>query len=293
MVDFVIVSYNKTDYARLCVESINKYWKSIEHTIYVVVNYVDKEVEMDLHYKLFGDQENIIIMEGEDQSSTTVVGRDGEFTQKDVRVGLVDGCEIGSGSWYGAWSTNLGIKAGSNKYVCVLDQDTVFLNSHATELLKLLDEYKLIGNRWCPGSIFKKPISLGNCDGSWEDGLLRPMLMLCKRELYDEIESENYVERGIWRSSPWNCDYRDMAGNMTWHAKQKGHNWLVLKNSYRDRFRGDNGLWKEHLLDIPYGEQCWLDDIPIFFHATRGGYRNTDALKRWVTEVEKYFKIQK
>ena len=173
--------------------------------------------------------------------------------------------------------------------MCVLDQDTVFLNSHATELLKLLDEYTLIGNRWCPGEIFAKPIRAGKCDGSWEDGLIRPMLMLCKRELYDEIESENYVEKGIWKSSPWNCDYRDMAGNMTWYLKEKGYNWHILKNSFRDRFRKDNGLWKEHLLDIPYGEQCWLDDIPIFFHATRGGYRGNAALKRWVTEVEKYF----
>ena len=296
-VDFIIVSYNKIDYARLCVESINRYWKSVEHTVYIVVNYVDKEIEMKAHYDLFGKQENIVILEGEDQSSTTIVGKDGEFMQHTTRVGLVDQCEIASGSWYGAWATNTGIKRGNREYVCVLDQDTVFLDSYVTELIKLLDEYKFIGNRWCPGSIFKKSIQKGTCDGSWEDGIVRPMLFLCKRELYNEIELEKYVEKDIWRSSPWNCDYRDMTGNMTWYAKQKGYNWLVLKNSYRDGIQNDglhrnyNDLWKEHLLDIPYGEQAWLDDTPIFFHATRGGYRGNTALNLWVREVEKYFNV--
>ena len=32
-IDFVIVSYNKIDYTRLCVKSINQFWKSVEHTI--------------------------------------------------------------------------------------------------------------------------------------------------------------------------------------------------------------------------------------------------------------------
>ena len=45
--------------------------------------------------------------------------------------------------------------------------------------------------------------------------------------------------------------------------------------------------------DGVYGEQAWIDSTPIFFHATRGGYRNNDALTLWVNEVENYFNIKK
>ena len=103
----------------------------------------------------------------------------------------------------------------------------------------------------------------------------------------------------------------DNAGNMTWYAKQKGYEWLILKNSYRDGFRKNNNLWKEHILDVgrishhtfingryvlryPQSEQCWIDDKPIFFHHGRGGYRRLEDLKNeWILKVEEYFKIKK
>tara|TARA_Y100000310_G_C20664511_1_gene806701 strand:+ start:1476 stop:2405 length:930 start_codon:yes stop_codon:yes gene_type:complete len=302
-VDFVIVScygHEKIDYTRFNVESINRYWKSVEHTIYLVVNWFEKELEMKLHKELFGDQDNIVILEGVDQTSKGIrhIWHHGGFTydpklnpNTPARQGLIDGCMVGAGGYYGSIATSKGVLEGGREYVCVLDQDAIFLNSHATELLKLLDKYKFVSNRWCPGSIFNYLAKRGTCDGSWGDGMARIMLMLCKRELYDEIESENYVERGIWKTSPYNCDYRDIGGQMTWYAKQKDYDWFILKNSYRDTFRKDNGLWKENLLDYPWGEQAWLDEIPIFFHATQGGRRGFDEFNRWSREVKKYLDI--
>ena len=52
-IDFVIISYSKHDFVRLCVESINKFIGDMEHTIHIVVNYLDKESEMNLHRNLF------------------------------------------------------------------------------------------------------------------------------------------------------------------------------------------------------------------------------------------------
>ena len=46
-IDFIIVSYCKQDFVRLCVSSINKYIGDIEHTINVVVNYLDKDKEIN------------------------------------------------------------------------------------------------------------------------------------------------------------------------------------------------------------------------------------------------------
>ena len=293
-VDFVIVSCygeNKIDYTKYNVESINRYWKSIEHTIYITVNYYNKDREINAHKEVFKNQDNVVILEGVDQSATPIHHSHGGITHSVVRTGLIDGCGIGSGGYYGADGTNIGVKAGNREYVCVLDQDVIFLNSHATELLKLLEKYKFVSNRWCPGSVFNYLIKSGTCDGTWEDGMARIMLMLCKRELYDEIESENYVERGIWKTSPYNCDYRDIGGQMTWYAKQKGYDWFILKNSYRDTFRKDNGLWKENLLDYPWGEQAWLDEVPIFFHATQGGRRGMSEFNQWIREVRRYLSI--
>ena len=50
-VDFVIVSYCKHDYVRLCVESIKKF-VDVPYTIHVVVNYLEKEKEMNLHEEM-------------------------------------------------------------------------------------------------------------------------------------------------------------------------------------------------------------------------------------------------
>jgi len=288
-VDFIVVSYDlpKFDYVKLCIESINRYWEEIDHTIYIVVNYVDIE-EIKYHIEYFSEQDNVVIVEGVDQSTSSRRSKEGSVRGTGMNTGLIDGCIVASGGRNGAIAFNTALKKGDRKYVCTIDRDAIFLSKEATKLIQLTSEYTFISNRWCPANVFPHVKS-----NKWEDGIARDNLFFSERKLYDEIESENYVERGVWKYSPRNCDYRDMTGNITWYAKQKGHNWLVLKNSYRDRFRVDNGLWKEHLLNIPYGEQCWLDDIPIFFHATRGGYRNTDALKLWVTEVENYFKIKK
>ena len=295
-IDFILVAYGKYDYARLCVHSIEKYWSDIDYNIYVVVNYTDI-LEIEKCKKLLHKYNNVTVLKGIDQSNTIITNSHGSITQKlgtnapgypiNIKIGKVDNCQIAAGSWYGAWSTNIGINAGSAEYVCVLDHDTIFLNEYAKKLLQVdFDKTKFVSNRWCPGSVFTHINT-----SKWEDGMARPMLLICKRDLYNEIESEKYVEKNIWTSSPWNCDYRDMGGMMTWYSNQKGYQYKILKNSYRDRFRTDNGLWKQHLIDISYGEQAWLDDVPIFFHATRSGYRTTTAYNEWINKAEKYLDI--
>ena len=285
-IDFVIVSYCKHDYVRLCVESIKKF-VDIPHTIHIVVNYLEKEKEINLHKEMFKDSENVNILEGCDQSETLDKSRLPRFVQLKDRIGKIDGCKVASGSYYGTWATNIGIKNGNRKYVCVLDQDTILLDYCMKELIDLSEKYLFISNRWDPGSSFTHIPS-----DKWEDGMARVMLCFSKRSLYDDIESENYVEKEIWQDSPWNCDYRDNAGNLTWYANEKNKEILVLKNSYRDRFREDNSLWKEHILDIAddYTEQAWLNERPIFFHHGRGGFRYGMDPK-WTNAVEKYLEI--
>ena len=148
--------------------------------------------------------------------------------------------------------------------------------------MTLADEYCFISNRYCPKEVFQHAES-----GS---GIARDNLFFAKRSFFDMMEDEKYVEREIWSYSPRNCDYRDMSGNFTWYAEQKDLKFLILKNSYRDRYRPDNELWKEHVLNIThmYSEQAWINETPIFFHHGRGGYRRIDTLPKWIEEAEKY-----
>ena len=286
-IDFIIVSYCKHDYVRLCVESIKKF-VDIPHTIHIVVNYLEKEKEMEIHQEMFKDSDNVFVLEGCDQSSTLDISRLPRFVQLKDRIGKIDNCKVASGSYYGTWATNIGIRNGDRKYICVLDQDTILLDSCMEDLMELSEKYAFISNRWDPGSIFQNISS-----NEWDDGIARVMLCFSKRELYDDIEAEKYVEKGIWQDSPWNCDYRDNACNLTWYAKQKNKEILILTNSYRDNHREDNGLWKEHILPIAddYTEQAWLNEKPILFHHGRGGFRYGMDPK-WVNAVEDYLEIK-
>tara|TARA_R110001592_G_scaffold85644_1_gene253148 strand:+ start:238 stop:1080 length:843 start_codon:yes stop_codon:yes gene_type:complete len=274
-IDFIIVSYCKHDFVRLCVESINKYIGEIEHTINVVVNYLDKDKEIEIHKRLFKDNPNVKVIEGVDQSKTTNIGNNGEFTQTKTWVGKIDGCIVASGSKYAELANTIGIKKGNRKHICVLDQDTILLNSCFKDLMYLSEEYFFISNRWDPGNIFS------NCKNPLPElGMARAIFWFSKRSIF---EKNNLYPT---------CDYRDAWGNITYFAQQNNLKFLVLENSYRDRFRSNNGLWKEHSLNINhlYSEQAWLNKTPLVFHYGRGGYRKESDLIKWVKEAENYLK---
>ena len=225
-VDFIIVSF-KLDYTRLLVESIKKYIKGIPYTIHVVVNYINKD-EIDKNIQYFKNNKNVIVHEGIDQSSDTDIGTLGQYEGNNVpRKGKIDNSTCAVLSWIGSQAINIGIKKGNRKYVCVMDHDTIFLDSCIDELIKLTKTYCFISNRWDPGSLFKEA---NNAIGKL--GIARPMLFFSKRKLYDDIESEKYVEKGIWTYSPWNADYRDTGGNITWYAQQKNKPFMIVMTFY-------------------------------------------------------------
>ena len=274
-IDFIIVSYCKHDYVRLCVKSIEKFIKGVDYSIYVIVNYLNKEEEIKLHQELFKDNPNVIIIEGVDQSTTTRIGPKGEFTQTKIWIGKIDGCEVASGSKYAELANTIGIKQGNREHICILDQDTILLDYCFEDLIKLSSKYFFISNRWDPGNIFvncKNPLP--------EFGMARAIMWFSKRSIFED--------NNLYAT----CDYRDAWGNITYFAQNNNHTFLILENSYRDKFRPDNGLWKKHVLDIthPYSEQAWLNSKPILFHHGRGGYRESSSLDEWVNKSEEYLK---
>ena len=331
-IDFIIPAYDirTFDYIKVCVASIQKFWHNVPYTIHIVVNYeIEEEVDQykdyfkhhyinDLtkllpynevgpnklrNFNIQDPRECIKVVKGVDQSKSIVVSGKGGVSQRvgttapgfpiGVTNGLIDDNGVAAGSWYGAFAFNEALKGCDREYVCAVHEDSIFTSEAARSLLKIMDKgyYKFISNRWCPGRVFKVG---GNME---DDGMARCMIFLCKRELYDEIEAEDYVEKGIWTSSPWNCDYRDMTGNMTWYAKEKGYPFLILTNSFEDVHRPSTLLKDQHLLNIRESlhdtEQAWVDGHPIWFHHGRGGYRPTRCLDEWIKEAVSYLKSNK
>jgi len=347
-IDFIIPAYDirTFDYIKVCVASIQKFWKDYPYTIHIVVNY-ETEEEVEKYRKYFKEtyptelqdilpvskikdkkgtyqyidcqnpHDVINIISGVDQSSTTIVNDRGQVTQmsgtnapgypKGIHEGKIDGHSVAAGSWYGAWAFNKALKECDREYVCALHEDSIFLSSYVTKLLQIIDNgyYKFISNRWCPGSVFPKCIgnehkfskNIGINYGDDESGMARCMMFLCKREFYDQIEAEDYVKKGIWTSSPWSCDYRDMTGNITWYCREKKYPFLILENSFEDSHRVANYKKRHHIINITEGlhdtEQAWCDGIPIWFHHGRGGYRPSGSLDEWITQTTNYLKSNK
>jgi len=283
-IDFIVISHCKADYVKMLIQSIHKYVKNIQYSIYIVNNYIDEIKEQRELENIFQDDSTVTILKGVDQSETTVIGPSGEFRQHSQEwVGKIDGCRVAAGSKYGEWGFNIGLKEGQRQYICALDNDTIFLNEWVEDILPLIDKYLFISNRWDPGNLFREVTNNVS-----EFGIARPMFWFMKR-----FDMEHY------NLYP-NNDYRDLWGNITYFAQQNGYDFFILKNSYwnkqmRHRYhitfhdvKAQHMSNEGHLLDIPYGEQAWIDDKPIFFHQTRGAYRATAALNEWIEKAGKY-----
>ena len=295
-IDFVIISYTLPDLAKQCVKSIETFFKNTPKTIHIVCNYLEKEIEMSILQEIF-PQEYVKIHEGVDQSKS-IARHKNSFQHNIVKIGKLDNNKTAMGSYYGAWATNIGIKEGNREYVCVLDQDSIFLEECEKELVELSEKYCFISNRWDPGTLFKETRKTNP-----ELGMARPMMLFSKREFYDDIESQKYVEKGTWSSSPYNVDWRDNCGNLTWYAQQNKKEFLILPNSYWDsrkcsRYninKEDIKKWhrpkEEHILPLTDidNEQCWIDEKPIHFHLGRGGHKSRpQRIKDWITITDNY-----
>lgn len=283
-IDFVVNTYEKREYLKLLVHSIHKYTKDIDYKIHIVNSwYGDDKPGLDLLNKMFGDDDKVSIVKGFDQTSTTVVQQDGAVSQRSEEfIGKIDGNRKQIGSKYTSDGLTLGIKNGSYEYVCLLDADVIFLNDWVEDTLPLSEKYFFIANRWDPGNLFKE------CsDNVPEKGMCKTMFFFSKRAMYED--NDLYP----------NIDYRDSAGNLTYFAEQNNKEYYVMKNTHwSEERRSVRGITYEqikkyhtdekHLLDIPYGEQAYINDIPIMFHQNRFLYNRIEKNNDWVTEASRY-----
>ena len=294
-IDFIINIYDKRYYLKVLVDSIHKYVTNIDYTINIVNSWHGDEAPGVTELEsMFGDDKTINIIQGFDQSSTTIVQADGAVTQDANQsvVGEIDNNSMAPGSLYTMPGIRKAMDATNKKYICVLDADVIFLNEWVDELIPLTEKYFFISNRWDPGTLFKSCI-----DPVPEKGIGKFMFFLMKRA--------NLVDNDLYPTR----HYRDVAGNITLYAQQNNLPFRILKNTYWNNDRrgwynidyndikdwhvgGENSQHhinaEYHLMDIPYGEQMYIYEKPFAFHQNRFIRNTTPKNDDWIIKTTKY-----
>lgn len=171
------------------------------------------------------------------------------YTEKDNR-------RVGVSSLNKSLAYETGIRNTNGKYVCLMDYDCVFLNEWTKMTLPLVENYFFVSAMW-RGDL----------------NIARDQFFIYERE---KFEKENLMP---------DCSIADTSGNVTHYALENKLDFYICKNS---GWWGDQSLRQKHLLDLPKGEQIWVDEIPFLYHYGRGSSKDDDSFNLWIDEIDKY-----
>ena len=175
-------------------------------------------------------------------------------TKHDKRVVNLD-------SYAQAVGMEIGIKAGTGKYVCNVEHDVVFLGKWVKDLLPLLIKNVFVSYAW------RHDI----------DQALTPQFSVVERST---LENNYLFEPGDIYP---NVHYQDTFGMLSLWARRKDENFCILVNSLNEP-----GLKSQHVLDVPHGEQGWIEGKPFVYHYGRGGGRNDYLYQLWIEKTNEY-----
>ena len=276
-IDFVTVIYKRTDYAKLVHESIKKY-VDYPYKFYVVNNGDNSEdsIELKLLRKMFDGEEDVIVVEGIQQvNQDDGVCVPPKSNQKYPQQYFIDNYgwdgyskydkrPLGFASWLQAEAMTLGTKLGNGRYICQVEHDVVFLNKWVDDIVPLLENNSFVSYCW------RHDI----------DQALTPQWSILKRET---IENNFYEEPGDLYP---NCHYKDTYGLLSLWAREYNQPYVILKNSLEDK-----SLKSKHVLNVPFGEEGFINGVPFMHHGSRGAIRSEDHYEIWISEVSKYLNI--
>jgi len=131
-IDFVIVTVGErgAKYTEWCVRSIEKYVKDVDYNVYIVANYQkDWEKERDILKDTLDHYKNINLVKGYSEEYSLEPSAAGGYENTGRRIySKLDNAPMSYGCYCHAKGMELGIKSGDGKYVCILDNDSIFLN---------------------------------------------------------------------------------------------------------------------------------------------------------------------
>ena len=268
-IDFVTVVFKKYDYARLVVKSIEKY-VDYPHKIHIVNNGRNEGEDngYDILKDMFEENKNVTIIKGVNQFNMDDARNDGKYSEDYYRKKYgwdgytkYDKREIGFGSFAQSKGMEIGIKAGNGKYICNVEHDVIFLNKWVEDILPLLDNNVFVA------ALYRYDMDYARTD-EWS---------VMKRET---IENNFYKEQGDLYP---NCHYKDTFGLLTLWARENKKPFFITENSLNDR-----SLQGSHLLNVGFGEECFINGKSFLHHVGRGSIRDSSEDKEWIRESEKY-----
>ena len=276
-IDFVTVVYKRINYAKLIYESIKKY---VDHPYkFYVVNNGDNSkdsAELKSLKKMFAGEDNVIVINGiqqvnQDDGVCVPPMPNQKYSQQYFidnygwdGYSKYDKRPLGFASWLQAEAMSIGTKIGNGKYVCQVEHDVIFLNKWVNDILPLLDNNSFVSYAW------REDI----------DQALTPQWSVLKRKT---IENNFYREPGDLYP---NCHYKDTYGLLSLWAREFNKPYVILENSFENR-----SLKSKHVLDVPFGEEGFINGVPFMHHGSRGAIRSEDHYNMWVSESSKYLNI--
>jgi hypothetical protein len=154
-----------------------------------------------------------------------------------------------------------GLLSGSSEYVSFIQTDVVFLNEWTDDVLPMLEHNVFVSYAW------RHDIDQANL----------PQWSIMKREIF-----ENNFFREDGDLYP-NIHYKDTFGLFSLWVRDTNQNYHICENSLNDK-----SLKDKHILDLPHGEQGWINSKPFIYHYGRGTTRGEGLRKLWIETVENY-----
>jgi len=251
-IDFIIINFYTIPFIELTVKSIFKY-VDCSFKIYIINNGENEKVDSDYHKlkEIYKEEDSVVVLPGIEQKLIDPT------SENDMRgfICKIDGRKVSIASKNKVLAQNIGIECGNGKYICLLDSDAVFLDKWIDKILPLLESNLFISHRWEPSI-----------------EIAREQFMIYKR---NEMEQYNLQP---------NIHYKDCSGYLTYFCIQNNLNFKILDNSYNN-----SQLKSEHILDVPCGEQAFINKIPFLYHYGRGSTRDNTYVDIWIDKVTNYF----
>tara|TARA_R100000008_G_C3559445_1_gene155222 strand:+ start:424 stop:1233 length:810 start_codon:yes stop_codon:yes gene_type:complete len=258
-IDFILVSFYRFDYIKILIDSIKKYVKGIDYTVHVINNGKNNGDGngYDVLKEMFSDNPNVKIHKGIDQDEDSNSEHYNDYICK------IDGRQVSIGSYTQAKAMKMAIKKGNRKYLSYIDCDLIFLNEWVEDILPLLEEPY---NHFFVSHMWRQDLTMD-----------AQQFVTLKRE---SIEN-NYLNEpeDIYP----NIHYKDTGGMLSYYAMKKDLPFVILQNSFQDKT-----LTSEHLMDLPHGQQSWINGKPIVYHYGHGSTREDEKYQLWIDETTKY-----
>jgi len=259
-IDFITVNWKTPDLVKITLDSIEKFVK-LPYEVYVVNNGDDSDI--DVLNQLFKDKDNIHIIKGVEQlPDSSIPG-----LEKDIEDPWIhtkhDRRKVHLASYALAEGMKMGVLEGKSQYVSFIQSDIVFLNEWTDDILPLLEKNEFVSYAW------RHDI----------DQACTPQWSVMKRSIF---ESDYLYEKGDLYP---NIHYKDTFGLLSLWTREKEKEFYICQNSLNER-----ELKKHHILDLPHGEQGWINDKPFIYHYGRGTSRGPDLRKLWIEKTTEYMR---